>query len=144
MAFIVNREKNFIKFLKNRFGIELPANVAIFYAQGIRIGNKNLMNSTIHGELGYAACDAGFNPTNALIQNFGHLATKNIVELDEPKAKEFAVGRGLGRMHLGITSGHVVVKYKQYVVGLGRYDAETKKIQNSIPEKRRRKIINKI
>ncbi|MEW6721843.1 MAG: hypothetical protein AB1324_01120 [Candidatus Micrarchaeota archaeon] len=144
MAFIGKREDNFRKFLSKRFGIELPGSVAIFYAQGVRIGNRELPRSAIHGELGYAACDAGFNPTNAIIQNFGHLASKNVVEVDEAKAKEFAVGRGLGKMELGQKNGFVIVRYKGFTVGLGYYEADKKKIRNDIPEKRRRKIINSI
>lgn len=144
MAFIVNREKNFGKFLENHFGMHLPEGIVLRYAKGVRIGNSEIFKSSIHGELGYAACDAGFNPTNAIIQNFGYLATKNIVELDEGKAKEFAVGRGIGKMELGNKSKYVIVKFKDYVVGLGYYDKETRKIRNEIPEKRRRHIINSI
>src|SRR4030095_12640251 len=92
MAFISNKERNFEKYLKNHFGIVLPKGLQLFYAQGVRIGNDELMKSVIHGELGYAACDSGFNPTNAMAQNFGHLATKNVYEVDEPNAQGFAVG----------------------------------------------------
>ncbi|MFN7990758.1 MAG: hypothetical protein U0R44_01230 [Candidatus Micrarchaeia archaeon] len=144
MAFISKREKNFSKYLDNHFGITLPDDLEIFYADGVRIGNKSLMKSVIHGDLGYAACDAGFNPTNSFVQNFGHLATKNVINLDEPRAKEFAVGRGIGKMDLGQKSRFVIVRYKDYVVGLGYYEADKKKIRNDIPEKRRRKIINSL
>ncbi len=144
MTFITNREKNFKKYLERHFGINLPRGIEIFYAQGIRVGNNELMKSTIHGELGYAACDAGFNPTNAMIQNFGHLATKNIISVDEAKAKEFAVGRGLGGYDLGPKSKFVILKFGDYVLGLGYYNSEEKKIKNEIPEKRRRKIINSL
>ncbi len=142
MAFIANRERNFRKYLENHFGIVLPDGVEIFFAQGVRVGSPELMKSAIHGDLGYAACDAGFNPTNSFIQNFGHLATKNTVDVDAARAKEFAVGRGLGKMELGKKSRHVIVTHKGFVVGLGYYQADLKKIRNDIPEKRRRKIIN--
>jgi NOL1/NOP2/fmu family ribosome biogenesis protein len=144
MAFIASRERNFGKYLEKRFGIRLPQGVELFYAKGVRVGNAGLMKSAIHGELGYAACDAGFNPTNSMIQNFGHLATKNVVDLDEPMAREFALGRGLGKMELGPKSGFVIVRHKGFVVGLGYYEAERKKIRNDIPEKRRRKIIDSL
>jgi NOL1/NOP2/fmu family ribosome biogenesis protein len=103
-----------------------------------------MVKSPIRGEKGYAACDAGFNPTNAFAQNFGHLATKNAIEVDEAKAKEFAVGRGLGGMDLGKKSGFVIVRFRGFAVGLGQYDAAQKKIRNLIPEKRRRKIVNSV
>ncbi len=144
MAFIAKREGNFRKYLENRFGIVLPEGVEIFYAKGVRAGSPELMRCGIHGELGYAACDAGFNPTNSFIQNFGHLAKKNVVELDEARAKEFAVGRGIGKMELGGKSGFVIIRHGGFTVGLGYYEAEKKKIRNEIPEKRRRKIINSI
>ncbi len=144
MAFIANRERNFRKYLENHFGIVLPEGVEIFYAQGVRVGSPELMKSAIHGDLGYAACDAGFNPTNSFIQNFGHLATKNIVELDEARAKEFAVGRGIGKMDLGPKSRYVIVRHSGFVVGLGFYEAEKRKIRNEVPEKRRRKIVDSI
>ena len=144
MAFIANKEKNFRKYLENHFGIVLPEEVSLFYAQGVRVGSPELMKSDIHGDLGYAACDAGFNPTNSFMQNFGHLATKNVVGVDEARAKEFAVGRGLGKMELGQKDRFVIIKHREYVVGLGYYEAGKKKIRNDIPEKRRRKIINSL
>ncbi|HSB47126.1 MAG TPA: hypothetical protein VLD37_03865 [Candidatus Bilamarchaeum sp.] len=144
MGFIAHREKNFVKYLENHFGIVLPEGVSIFYAKGIRIGASSLMKSDIHGELGYAACDEGFHPTNAMAQNFGHLATKNVLEVDEPKAKEFAVGRGLGGISLGEKEKFVIVRYKGIPVGLGLYSPGEKKVKNLVPEKRRRKIINSL
>ena len=79
MGFIANRERNFQRYLEKHFGILVPEEVKLFYTRGVRIGCTNLLKSPINGELGYAACDFGFNPTNALIQNFGYLAKKNVV-----------------------------------------------------------------
>jgi len=142
MAEIRGKDKNFKRYLENHFGIALPADVSIFYLKGVRVGNTAIGKGGIKGDLGYAACDEGFNPTNSFIQNFGHLATKNTITLDAAKAREFALGRGIGSVQLGEKSGFVIVKYEEFVVGLGYYDAEEKKIKNRIPEKRRRKIIN--
>lgn len=142
MVFIANKQKNFQKYLENHFGIVLPAGVELFYADGVRVGNSSIEKSHIYGEKGYAACDAGFNPTNALIQNFGHLATKNVIEIsDERIAKGFAFGKGI-KMDLGTKSKHVILKYLKYIIGLGYYDHLDKKIKNKIPDKRRRNIIN--
>lgn len=138
-----NREKNFEKYMERHFGIQLPENVSLFYARGVRIGSKQIKASDIHGELGYAACDFGFNPTNSFIQNFGHLARKNIVNVEEKIAKDFAFGKGI-RLDLGIKSKHVIVKYGRHIIGLGFYDHNQKKIISRIPEKRRREIINDI
>ena len=144
MVFIANREKNFEKYLLNHFGIVLPEGICLFYADGVRIGNREIQKSPIYGERGYAACDEGFNPTNALIQNFGHFATKNFIELkDERTAQGFAFGKGI-RIDLGQKNMHVIIKYAGYTLGLGHYDSKEKKIKNKIPEKRRRNIVNKL
>lgn len=136
---ITNREQKFRRYLEKHFALELPADVEMFYAKGVRIGNRELMKSHINGELGYAACDFGFNPTNSFIQNFGHLAKKNIVRLKEEEAKQFAAGSDL-KMDLGAKSKHVIVAYKKNIIGLGHYG--NGKIENRIPKKRRREIVN--
>lgn len=141
MRFISSREKNFRKYLEKHFGLALPKDVDIFYAKGVRIGNKDIRKSRITGELGYAACDFGFNPTNSFIQNFGHLAGKNVVKLKEDEARQFAAGKDLA-LDLGRKSKHVIMRYEDYTLGLGHYDKEKKKVLNKIPEKRRRNIVN--
>lgn len=143
MAFIGNREKNFRKYLERHFGISLPEDIALFYAKGVRIGNREIFASTIHGDLGYAACDYGFNPTNAVIQNFGHLAKKNVVRLNPDEAMRFASGKNI-KMDLGIKTKFVVVTYKGYPLGLGQYESGKKIILNRVPEKRQREIINEL
>ncbi len=137
------REENFKKYVEKHFGIKLPEGIELFYVQGVRIGNAAIRASRITGDLGYAACDAGFNPTNALAQNFGHLAKKNTVSVTELEAKQFAAGKGLKR-DLGKASKFVIVKYYSHVIGLGHYSKDQKKILNEIPEKRRREIINSL
>jgi hypothetical protein len=144
MVFIAHKEKNFAKYIENHFGMALPQEVALFYLGGVRAGSRDIEKSDIRGEKGYAACDAGFIPTNSFIQNFGHLATKNVVEVDERKAKEFAVGRGLGGISVAGKGGPVIVRYAGQTIGLGEYVPGEKKVRNLIPEKRRRKIINSI
>ncbi len=143
LGFIGNKEKNFRKYLENHFGMVLHQSVAIFYADGVRIGNRAIVRSQIEGELGYAACDAGFNPTNSLIQNFGHLAKKNFIQINEEEAKKFAQGQSLN-VDLGVKNKYIIVKYQMHIIGLGYYEADKKKIMNKIPEKRRRIIINSI
>ena len=139
-----HKEKNFKKYLENHFGIVLPKGIDIFYTKGVRIGNNELRKSDIDGELGYAACDFGFNPTNAMIQNFGHLATRNVKEVNEEEAKAFASGEHLP-MDLGESKNKfLIIKYLGHTIGLGFYDKARKKILNKIPEKRRREIINGI
>ena len=144
MANIGNKEKNFKRYLENHFEIFLPPGTQIFYTKGVRIGNNQILKSNIDGELGYAACDFGFNPTNAIIQNFGYLAKKNVIELDQNQAKEFANGKHIP-CNLGKSkSKHLIIKYHEHVIGLGHYDKKKKLIINKIPEKRRRGVINEI
>lgn len=140
---IGHKERNFTKYLEKHFDIKLPSDVEIFYTKGVRIGNKEIRKSVIHGELGYAACDFGFNPTNSLIQNFGHLAKKNIVRLNDNDAIKFANGENI-KMDLGVKTKYLVVAYKKHVLGLGHYDGIKQLVVNKIPEKRRREIINEI
>ncbi len=147
MAAISHKERNFRRFIEKRFGIVLPEGVVLFYDNGVRCAERDAAGSDIRGDRGYAACDAGFNPTNSFIQNFGHLATRGFVEVDGPRAREFALGRGLGLAGGGIggplpTDGFVIVRSAGFTIGLGRYDSDTKKIRNLVPEKRRRNIIN--
>lgn len=143
MVFIGNREKNFRKYLERHFQLFLPDDVALFYAKGVRIGNRELMKSRIHGELGYAACDFGFNPTNAFMQNFGHLAKRNVVRLKSDEAKQFAAGQNIV-MDLGRKTKNIVVSYKGCSIGLGSYNAGKKLIENKLPKKRTRKIVNEL
>lgn len=144
MAFIAHKEQNFRKFILRHFGIALPEGVELFYSDGVRVGSRSIIKSGIHGDKGYAACDAGFNPTNSFIQNFGHLASKNIVDLDGARAREFALGRGLGGMELGQKSGFVILRHNGFAIGLGLYESEKRKVRNLIPEKRRRNISDSI
>jgi len=143
MGFIPDRAKSFTTYLQRRFGITLPKNVGVYFAKGLRIGNKGLMKSHIHGELGYGACDLGFNPTNALIQNFGHLATRNVLDVEEDAARAFAAGKDF-ECDMGRSSRYIIVRYKIHTVGMGYYDRDKKKVLNRIAEKRRREIINSI
>jgi NOL1/NOP2/fmu family ribosome biogenesis protein len=141
MVFIRNKEENFRRYIEKHFKIILPMGVEMFYAKGVRVGNDEIKKSQINGELGYAACDFGFNPTNSFIQNFGYLAKKNIVRLKEDEAKKFASGSNIS-MDLGTKSKYVVISFKGYVLGLGYYEKYKKKIINKIPKKRTREIIN--
>ncbi len=143
MGFIPDRPKSFVRQLEKRFNMVLPEGVAIFYAEGIRVGHATLRKSDIHGERGYGACDNSFIPTNAFIQNFGHLAKRNVIALDETEAKAFAAGADLQK-DAGDKQRYVVVRYKEHTVGLGFYDGKKKMLINRIPEKRRREIINSI
>lgn len=141
MAYIAHKEKNFEKFLMNHFGISIPEGISIFYKEGIRIGSNSIRNSNIIGEFGYAAADAGFNPTHSFIHNFGHLAKKNRINLTYVEAKSFAAGSDLS-CDFGKSSKYVIAIYKDHAIGLGQYDPNQKKLINKIPKKATRDMIN--
>jgi hypothetical protein len=141
MGFIPDRPESFIRQLEKRFNMKMPEGVSIFYAEGIRVGHSTLKRSDIHGERGYGACDNSFIPTNAFIQNFGYLAKRNVIELNEDEAKAYAAGKDIPR-DAGVKQRHVVVRYKEHTLGLGFYDGTKKMLVNRIPEKTRREIIN--
>jgi NOL1/NOP2/fmu family ribosome biogenesis protein len=143
MAFISGKEKKFQSFIERHFEIKLPKDILIFYSEGIRIGSKSLLGENIKGEMGYAAADGGFNPTLAFITNFGHLAKRNVVVVDEESAKKFASGESLD-MDIGTSSKYVIIRLKTHTIGLGHYDHKKKKIINKIPQKTARKIVNSI
>lgn len=135
----MKKDQNFQRYLEKHFGLILPNNTIIFFADGVRIGNQEILKSGIIGEFGYAASDSGFNPTNSIIQNFGHLAKKNIVRLNNSESLKFAAGKDIP-IDLGVKSKYVIVTYKGHTLGLGYYSE--KSIKNKIPEKRRREIMN--
>lgn len=137
----MRKEQNFERYIKNHFGITLPPEVAIFFDKGIRVGSKSIRKLKTFGVKGYAASDGGFNPTNSFIQNFGHLANKNIIKVNEEEAKEFAAGKNLA-MKIAGKSKFVIIKYKQHVLGLG-YSNGTH-ILNRIAEKRSRVIVDSL
>jgi len=143
MGYIPDRPKSFVRYLEKHFNLALPDEIGIFYAKGIRVAHKDLIKSAIHGELGYGACDNSFVPTNAFIQNFGHLAKRNIIDVDEEQAKAFAAGKDIPK-DAGEKRRLVIVRYKDHTIGLGFYDGSKKMVENRIPEKRRREIINSI
>ena len=141
MVFISGKEKKFQSFIERHFDIQLPKEIQIFYSEGIRVGSKSLLREDVKGEKGYAAADGGFNPTLAFITNFGHLAKRNVVVVDEEAAKKFANGESLDR-DLGNATKYVIIRLNIHTIGLGHYDHKKKKIINKIPQKTARKIVN--
>ena len=136
------REENFKRYIERHFGIELPAGIVLLYRRGVRVASPALQNCDIHGEPGYAACDFGFNPTHAFIQNFGHLAKRNTVQMSEEMARAYATGKVL-RIDLGEKRKHIIVRYKGHVLGSGYYNGK-KTLLNKLPKKGCREIINRL
>ncbi len=134
----MEKEERFLRFLKKHFGFEVSG---LFYQKGVRIANQEVISSPIRGWKGYAACDGGFNPTNAFIFNFGHLAKRNVLALNEEEAKRFVAGEDLF-INLGNKPKHIIPTFNGFPLGAAFYDGE--KIVNKLPKKRTRHIINKL
>lgn len=59
-------------------------------------------------------------PTTYALQLFGHLATKNSVDLSAEEAEKFMAG-DRQRLEAGVEDGYVVVSYRGGVLGCGLY-----------------------
>ena len=130
--------------MERHFGLVIPSSEAVvFYSEGIRLGSSDLKKENIKGEKGYAAADGGFNPTHAFIMNFGHLANRNVVTVNEEMAKKFANGENLP-MNLGNVDKYVIIRWNGHTIGLGKYDKIKGQIISKIPQKTKREIINTI
>ncbi len=73
-----------------------------------------------------------------ITQLFGNKATKNIVRITEQDAKRFIEGIDLDISDTNATDGYVIVKYKDYPLGIGLL--KTGVIKNMIPKAKRTKI----
>ncbi len=129
--------EKFKKFIKRQFKIELD--FPLINQKGVRICNREVFNSKIRGWKGYSISDRGFNVTTAFVQNFGHLAKRNKIELNPEEARRFVAGEDL-EINLGKKPKHIIVIYKGYGLGAAYYDGN--KIVNKLPKKRRRNILN--
>lgn len=75
-------------------------------------------------------------PTTNAIQIFGHLVSKNSLELDEKATRLFLAGKTVDVKPLaGITDGFVVAFYKHYALGVGLLKGS--KLKSQVPRSRR-------
>jgi len=75
-----------------------------------------------------------WKPTTAFVTLFGHLATKNFVELSKEEALEFLKGGRIKRRG-NLTHPHVIVKYRGRALGCGYLSKE--EIISEVPLKLR-------
>ncbi|HLD57455.1 MAG TPA: hypothetical protein VJA47_04060 [archaeon] len=73
-----------------------------------------------------------------ITQLFGNKATKNIVFLSEVEAKKFIEGEDLEIQKTEATDGYVIVKHKDYPLGVGLLKEGA--IKNMLPKAKRIKI----
>lgn len=57
-------------------------------------------------------------PATRIIQYFGHLATKAVIDLEDNQLKSLLKGEYLP-VNMGLDNGYVILSYKEQVLGLG-------------------------
>ena len=144
----MNKAKEFVKYLEERFGIEKSAfsgftfhetseKIYIFSADipqknldGLRIVQTGIVAGRIFDKGGK------FKPTTNLLQIFGKFATKNIVQLSEKEKEDFVRGLDIDNKAAdGVENGYVIVKFGVDTLGCGIYSDGS--IKNQIPKARR-------
>jgi len=75
-----------------------------------------------------------WKPTTSFVTLFGHLASKNFVELSKEEAEEFLRG-GSVRRRENLSYPHVIVKYRGRAIGCGYLGKE--RIVSEVPMKLR-------
>ncbi len=70
-----------------------------------------------------------------IAQLFGSKATNSVVDVEEEEAKKFIEGEDLEVQKADATQGYVIVKYKEYSLGIGLLKDE--KIKNMLPKAKR-------
>ena len=122
----IENEQECRTFLLNRFGIELPSDVSFVKTknQGLRIYSKSIDEKGVSGLKGFACFSLRKGLNNFLIQQFGHLARKNIIALNHDDAVNYLLGKPLSKK-LKLEDGYVIVAYKGHILGLGRFEKGT-------------------
>lgn len=123
-----------------RFGI--PPSVFSPYVFFKKANSVWAANEAIFPRLSYEAIgmrimdlkDRPWKPTTSALQVFGQHATKNLIHLDENKARSFMEGRTL-EVESEAQSGYVVVFNKEEVLGCGLYSRGL--LASQIPKERR-------
>jgi 16S rRNA (cytosine1407-C5)-methyltransferase len=73
----------------------------------------------------------GFKTQHEFVTAFANQATKNIIELNAPQAKEYYQGKDIRGIETNGASGEVLVSYRGQIVGLGK--ALNNRLKNNLP-----------
>ncbi len=124
----MNRQEIF-EFFKSRFGIDRKefGDLEFFEKSKGRVfalnkGSVEFLDKTKPVSFGllFGRKHATFKPSSVIVQIFGNEATKNILILDKEQTKSFIQGADLEIENSGdCTQGYVIVKYKEYPLGVG-------------------------
>jgi NOL1/NOP2/fmu family ribosome biogenesis protein len=131
------QEQKFREYLQDRFGIIPPDGVEFEGEKSLRVMNSELKQFKTTTPKGIPASRMKGKypkPSTAFIQLFGHLATKNTLELPMQDALDYLQGKDLETTQEAET-GYVILTHKKAVLGIGFY--RDRKIENMLPKGRR-------
>ncbi len=138
--------KRGLKYIEDRFGIPMDvfSNYSFFVQKDVWIGSQEMGNFELKvfkrkGIRFLRISKKGFKWTTAAMQIFGHLASKNVIHLDEREAMKFIRGHDIDVGNFeNVDEGQVIVKYGNDILGSAIY--RNGRLKNQIPKGRR--IIN--
>ena len=130
------------EYFEERFGIPKTAFKDHSLYQGLKgkyyLGPKLIEKPDIVSPgLLIARADKQVKPTSNFLQLFGHLATKNVVELSKEEAKQYIEGFDL-KSETKAEHGYVILSYKGNFLGCGFLDDGL--IINNLPKAKRQKV----
>ena len=90
--------------------------------------------------LGFIFCrkNVSVKPSSNFIQIFGKAATKNFIDVNNTLAMQFILGYDLAAENTKAEDGYVIIRYKNYSLGVGMLKENT--IKNMLPKGKRMNI----
>lgn len=138
------RQKELISFLEERFGMDshafsgfglitTPKGRVFMVTPGVYEFSETMNVASIC--LPFARLEGKIKPTSVMLQMFGHLATKNVIELDREDAINFAKGLDLSANRHECSDGYIILKYEGIPLGCGLLRGN--EIKNMLPKAKR-------
>ncbi len=130
-----------IKFLRDRFGIEIPAGYSLIDRGDIWIIAEDVLNFeerirvNRYGIRLVRVFKKGMKLTTSGAQVVGHLASRNVVALDRWEDVVRLVEGGNVVGEFPVEKGQVIVRYGKDIIGIALYDGV--KLKSQIPSSRR-------
>ncbi|MBD3398451.1 hypothetical protein GF412_04470 [Candidatus Micrarchaeota archaeon] len=131
------QEQRFRDYLYERFGIRLPEGVGFEGEKSLRVMNTELKKFKTTTPKGFPASKMKGKfpkPSTNFIQLFGHLATRNTIELSRESALDYLQGKDT-EATIPAETGYVILTHNGASLGIGFY--RDKKIENMLPKGRR-------
>jgi len=134
------QEQRFREYIQDRFGIMLPEGVEFEGEKSLRVMNSELKGFKTTTPKGFPASRMKGKfpkPSTNFIQLFGHLATKNTIELNREDALKYLQREDLKTTQESET-GYVILTHKNAVLGIGFY--RKGEIENMLPKGRKIRV----